>query len=68
MVHFYSYAEFHADPLPRPVRDVRDYGSIIADGLCDPCSRAITRATVVEWLAITQTAKRRIGSRCTAFK
>ena len=40
MVHFYSYAEFHADPLPRAVGDICDNGSIIKDGLSDPCAGA----------------------------
>ena len=38
MVHCYSYAEFHTDPLPRAVGDVSDNGAIIKDGLSDPCA------------------------------
>ncbi|HIC58095.1 MAG TPA: hypothetical protein EYO94_11890 [Acidobacteria bacterium] len=68
MVHFYSYAEFHADPLPRVVGDVCDNGSIIKDGLSDPCAGAGAGAAVSKRLTVTQAAKWGIETSRTTFK
>ena len=68
MVHVDSQAEFYADPFPGPVHDVRGHGSIIDGRSFRAMCRCQCSRHRGQWLAITQTVKRRIEFRCIAFK